>query len=577
MTGEIVYPHLVAAERYVDEVLSGKRVAGELERLAAERHRRDLAASEAGGRWVLDPVRATKACRFLERLKHVAGRWGGQYLKLEGWQCFIVVSIFGWVDRATGLRRFRSVFLEIGRKNGKSLLLAGIGLYCLAIDGPNPAGKPEPGAEVYAAAVTRDQALRVFDPARRMAMGCRDLITLGGVKVMVRQISGRDGAVFMPLPSQTKAGDGFNPHCSLIDELHEHPTRAVLDVLASGQGARDQPLQIVITTAGNDLSGPCYEEHADLEKILRGIVEDDSAFGIIFAIDEADEPFDEAVWPKANPNLDISVSWSHLRSEAAKAARVATKAGDFRRKHCCRWSAAGHSAFDLDAWRARRDPDLALEDLRGLRDLTIGLDGSKNNDLSSIVAAGWDGADLVLWDEHFATEAVVNEPGNEHLAAWAEAGWLNVCPGALVDLGALGERVVEIAGEISPGAVAFDPLYLMQTAAEIEAAPGVSCPVIEQKQSTLALDPALRTAQGVIAERRAVNRGNPVLDWMVSNARAKMSHGGGSEFLRLFKMSPRLKIDGVQAMITALARMEAPAADEAHHDVVIPRGYEMSI
>ncbi len=551
MTATIVYPHIVAAERYVDDVLSGKRVAGLFERLACERHRRDMKRAAAGGRWVFDPIPATRACRFIEGLKHVAGKWGGTYIRLEGWECFIVVSIFGWVDLATRLRRFRSVFLEIARKNGKSLLLAAIGLYCLALDG-------EIGAEVYSAAVTRDQALRVFDPARHMAMGCTDLKTRAGVKVQVRKILGRGGSVFMPLPSQTHTLDGFNPHCSLIDELHEHPNRAVLDVLASGQGARAQPLQIVITTSGTDLAGPCWEEHTDLEKILRQIADDETVFGIIFAIDDDDDPFDEAVWAKANPNLDVSVSRDHLRGEAAKAKRIATKKGEFIRKHCGRWSAAGVSALDLDCWRDRHDEALKLEDLAGLEGLTIGLDGSKNDDLTSLVAMGWDGADLVTWDEHWATQAAVEEPGNEHLAAWAEAGDLNVCPGALIDLEQVERRVREIIDEIHPGEVTYDPIYLLQMASRLEAHYATSPLIVEQKQSTMALDPALRTLQGLVTDRRVVSRGNPVMDWMVSNARAKPSHGGGSEFIRLFKQMPASKIDGVQAMVTALARMEAP-------------------
>ncbi len=554
MTALVIYPHLVAAERYVDDVLSGKRVAGLFERLAAARHRRDLAAAEAGGPYVLDPIKATKVCRFIESLRHVAGKWGGKYIRLEPWQCFILVSIFGWINRETGLRRFRGVYLEVGRKNGKSILLAGVGLFCLALDGEN-------GAEVYAAAVTRDQAKRVFTPARLMAERCIDLKTKAGVKVQVNKIHGRAGAVFEPLPSQTKAGDGFNPHCSLIDELHEHPTRAVLDVLDSGQGARDQPLQLVITTAGADLSGPCWEEHTDLEKILRQVVDDETVFGVIYAIDDDDDPMAEEVWPKANPNLGVSVNPDHLRRQAAKAARIATKKGEFLRKHCNRWSAAGISAFDLDCWRARIDADLRLEDLVGLKGLTIGLDGSKNNDLTSLEVMGWDDSDLVTWDEHFATEDSIAQLGNEHLAAWAEAGHLNVCPGALIDLGQVEKRLLEIIDLIHPGEVAYDPLYLLQMAQNLEKHYGSAPLIVEQKQSTLALDPGLRTAQGLIRDRRVVSRGNPVMDWMVSNARAKVSHGHGSEFIRLFKTTPASKIDGVQAMVTGLARMEAP--DEA--------------
>lgn len=554
MKPEPVYLHVEAAERYVDEVLSGKAGAGLFERLACERHRRDLVRAAAGGPFVFDRVKAERVCKFIETLHHVKGEWAQrrETIRLEGWQCFVQVSIFGWVNRETGLRRFQTVYLEVARKNAKSTLLSGTGLYCLALDG-------EAGAEVYSAATTKEQARKVFDPARKMAERNPDLRLRAGIHVQVHKIlQPKTNSEFLPLASQTNSLDGLSPSCALVDELHAHASREVWDVIGSGQGARDQPLKIAITTAGSNLAGVCYEERTDLEKILRRIVEDDTVFGVIFAIDEEDDPFDERVWRKANPNLGVSVRLDFLRKESAKAQRTPTQRGEFLRKHCCRWSAAGVSAFDLDCWRERVDADLRLEDMAGLAGLTIGMDGSKNNDLTSVVVMGWDGADLVLWDEHWATEDAVGAPGNEHLKEWAAACWLHTCPGALIDLEQVETRVCEIIDAVRPGEVTYDPMYLMQMAARLEKRYGTAPAVIEQKQTTMALDPALRTLQGLVLDRHVVSRGNPVMDWMVSNARAKPSHGGGSEFLKLFKQMPSAKIDGVQALLTGLARMEAP-------------------
>jgi phage terminase large subunit-like protein len=572
MKQEVIHPHVAAAERYVDDVLDGRVAAGMFEILACGRHRRDVARANAGGPFVLNPAKAEKPCRLIETLHHVKGQWAArrETIRLEPWQSFQVVSLFGWVWRSSGMRRFRSAYLEVARKNAKSTLLSGIGLYCLAFDG-------EAGAEVYSAATTKEQARKVFDPARTMVESNPDIRMRAGVQAQVHKIlQAKTNSEFRPLASQTNSLDGLNPHCALIDELHAHSSRELLDVISSGQGSRAQPLRISITTAGSNLAGVCYEERTDLEKILRHIVEDDTVFGVIYAIDDEDDPFDEAVWRKANPNLGVSVQLDFLRSESAKAQRTPTRRGEFLRKHCCRWSAAGVSAIDFECWRARVDAGLQLEDMTALGKLTLGLDGSKNDDLTSMVALGWDRRDLVLWDEHWATQEAIEAPGNEHLAQWAEAGWLHICPGALIDLEMVEQRVREVIDEIHPEEVVYDPMYLFQMASRLEKHYGTSPLIIEQKQTTLAIDPALRTLQGLIRDQLVVSRGNPVMDWMVSNARAKPSHGGGSEFLKLFKQLPTAKIDGVQAALTALARMEVPEESRLHQNVVIGESYEMS-
>lgn len=552
-------PRVDRAEAYVAEVLAGRVAAGRLERLACERHLRDLDASAFDDwPWRFDRARGERVCRFIEGLRQSEGGTG--YIRLAGWQCFVLGSVFGWVDKQTGLRRFRTVYLEVGRKNGKSTLLGGVALYCLALDG-------EVGAKVYSAATTKDQARKVFDPAKKMAAQSPDLVRLG-VKVQAHKIvQERVGFenVFEPLPAQTRSLDGANPSCTVVDELHAHSSPEVWEVMGSGQGARTQPLLIAITTAGANVNGVCFRERQDVEKILRRVQVDESYFGVIFTLDEGDDPLDPANWRKANPNLRVSLKPEFLSAQAAAARRSPTRLGEFRRKHCCVWSAAGEAAFDVDGWTACADPELALEDLRGCDRLTIGVDGSKTSDLTSLAVVGWRGRELLVWDEHWATDDEARADANDQLVAWESSGHLTVCPGALIDMGAVEARLGEIIEAVGPAEVLYDPTYLVATMQRLEEAhPGVV--FVEWPQQTRKLDPSLRLAQGLVRERRVRHRGNPVMTWMMWNTRTRPA----GDYLKIIKLNPANKIDGAQALVTALGRMDA--AEEAG-PVSIPEGY----
>ena len=560
------YPTVDRAFRYVEDVLGGKIAAGKLEIAACKRHRSDMQRADEGWIYRFDPIRAERACRFIETLRHIKGELAArkETIRLEGWQCFVIGSLFGWVHVDTGLRRFRIAYFEIARKNAKSTLMSGVALYCLALDG-------EAGAEVYSAATTKEQARKIFDPARSMALAHPELRSTVGMDVKKHAIEHpRSNSVFLPRASQTDSLDGDNPSCALIDELHAHPTRSTLDVLRSGMGSRRQPLEISITTAGDNIAGVCYEERAYAEKVLQGIITDEARFSVIFTIDEEDDPFDPTVWRKANPNLGVSVEVTTLEQQARIAKATPTMKGEFLRKHCCVWSVAGVGAFDLDRFRDRVETGMQLHDFANLDDLRIGIDGSKNDDFTSIVVMGWDGPELLIWDEHFVTEDILTAEGNEHLAAWHDSEWLHRCEGALIDMTEVEDRVFEIAEAVRPAEISYDPMYLAQLAVNLsKRVDQFGCTLVEQRQNTMSLDPPLRMAQGLIRDRRIVSRGNPVMNWMVANARAKAA----GEFLKLFKIAPASKIDGVQALLTGMARMEQPVEET---EIFVPDGYRIS-
>ena len=206
----------------------------------------------------------------------------------------MVGCLFGW-QRADGLRRFRTAYCAVPRKNGKSTLSAGIGLYLLVADG-------EHGAEIYSAATSRDQARIVFDEAKRMVGSSPALKRRVGILINNLHVAATTSR-FMPLSSDASTMDGLNVHGAIIDELHAHRTRHVVDVLETATGARRQPLLFEITTAGYDRHSICFEHHDYSIKVLQGIVRDDAWFAFIAAADENDDWTDPAVWRKANPNF----------------------------------------------------------------------------------------------------------------------------------------------------------------------------------------------------------------------------------------------------------------------------------
>ena len=305
--------HVEAGLEYARQVVKGEIPACHWTRLACERQLRDLERDDL----VWKPEEAEKFCRFVELMPHVKGRWSTKTIKLEPWQSFNYSAVFGWY-RKDGLRRFRTVYLEVARKNTKSTMTAPVGLWML---GP----EKEEGAEVYSAATTRDQAKIVFSIAKQMARKTPGYSKKFAVDINAHNLSSiPTNSKFEPLSADANSLDGLNTLCALIDELHAHKTRKVYDVLETSTGARLQPLLWAITTAGFNRAGICFELHVYLKKILEGVQKDDSFYGIIYSIDDDDDWRDEEVWKKANPNWNVSVIPDDMRRLADKAKVMAS-------------------------------------------------------------------------------------------------------------------------------------------------------------------------------------------------------------------------------------------------------------
>jgi phage terminase large subunit-like protein len=285
-------------DAYARDVVEGRVPAGKYHRLSCERHLRDRAREGAADfPYRFDLARAERFFRFASKLKHYKGEWAGTPIALQPFQQFRLGSIFGWRHVATGLRRFRTAYNEIPRKNGKSLEAAVVALYVTFFDG-------EPGAEGYCLATKLGQALFVFRDAKKLttSSGLKDRI-----KVHARALTRADSeSKLAPLGANPE--DGLNPHLIIIDEFHKLKTRDLVDVMETATGARRQPLNFQITTAGDDPVSPCGDQHDYACKVLDGVFIDETFFAFIAHADDDDDWLDERTWRKANPNFGVSIN-----------------------------------------------------------------------------------------------------------------------------------------------------------------------------------------------------------------------------------------------------------------------------
>jgi phage terminase large subunit-like protein len=524
------------ARKYAADVVEGKILACKLTQAACRRHLDDLARTDWPYRF--DEDKAAKACRFLELLPHVKGDWAKrkELIKLEPFQALLVGSLFGWVHRETGLRRFRRAYVELPRKNTKSTTAAGIGLKLGAADG-------EMGAEVYCGATTEQQAWEVFRPLKQMVERTPELRRDLGIEPLAGVVvQERTGSRIAPVIG--KPGDGASPHCAIVDEYHEHLTPDQYDTMLTGMGARSQPLMLVITTAGTDIEGPCYQLRRDVVDVLEGRVKDEEVFGLIYTIDEDDDWTSEAALWKANPNAGVSVSIDFLRSQQQQAIRNSARAATFKTKHLNVWVTARSPYFNLEAWR-KCERSLPLDELAG-QPCMVFLDLASKKDLAAMVAV-FEKPHRVV-SRFWLPEERAEEPGGERYAAWAADGHITLTPGNIIDFEFIEEELREFKSRVQIREVAYDPFQATQLATRM-AAEGF--PMVEFGAQVKNFSDPMKELDALILSGAIQHDGNPVQTWCMSNVTAKVD-AKDNVFPR--KERPESKIDGAVALIGALAR-----------------------
>jgi phage terminase large subunit-like protein len=545
------YPQVQEAHQYALDVVEGRLPACQHARRACLRHLADLEKASAGSGWpyVFDPAKASRPVRFIELLPHVKGKWARSdpktkkpsRLLLQPWQKFILCSIFGWVHRDTGLRRFQMASIYIPRKNGKSSFAAAIGLFMLTKDG-------EPGAEVYCGATTERQAWEVFGMARQMCLAEPKLPTSTGMKVLGSALIMPDGGKFMPVIG--KPGDGASPHCFIVDEYHEHLDSSLLDTMRTGTGAREQALGIIISTAGDNLRGPCREDWRDVEKLLAGDYEDDTKFGIIFSADDGDDWTMESTLVKANPNWGVSVLPQAYLPLQQQAIRKASEQAVFKTKHLNMWVGAKAGWANMQKWAACADPSMTLDQFDGGQ-CWIGIDAAAKVDVFSMVVLFQRGDKTACFAKHFLPEETIELPENAHLRKWRDEGWLTQTEGARTDQAVVEQVLRDWSRRFAIECVAYDPREMNYLMGRVQSWAGFD--IVEVNQGPAHMSEPMKELEALIEEGRIVHQNDPVLNWMMSNVVRKQSQGT-VKYYYPSKERGDAKIDGVVALIMALGR-----------------------
>lgn len=528
-------------EKYMSDILGGKIVAGELTKLAIQRQIDDLRTGIDRGLY-FDEKAAKKVIDFYSFVKLIKGaEFSGQPFNLQSWQKFILWCAFGW-KKADGKRRFTKVYNEVARKNGKSTFVAPIGLYLLCAD-------KEPGAEVYTAATTKDQAKIVWDEARNMVKkspSLNNLITVYKKTMFIEETASK----MEPLSSDADSLDGLNPHGSIIDEYHAHKTSEVYDVIVSGMGSRTQPLNYVITTAGFNLSGPCFLENKLCQDILRGIKVQDNYFSQIFALDLADLEHEgwreETNWYKANPNLGISKKIEYMRNEYKEAINNETKVVPFKTKHLNIWCASSIQFIGDEKW-CNQPRRRELSDLYGQK-AWAGLDLSASTDITALVAIipRPDGIHDVF--AHFWIPEAKAEEMQDRVdyKTWSSKGYVTITSGEVIDIEQESSEMIGILHRFDLQELAIDPARAYHGVTQNLEKEGFT--LTQFRQGFISMDAPTKEVQRLALSKCLAHNENPVLRWMNSNVEVSMDSAGN---IKLDKKKARQRIDGMIALVMA--------------------------
>ena len=527
------------ARQYSDDVLSGQIPAGEYIKAACKRSNE----MHDKPQYTYDPVAASRPIEFAKYCKHLKGPLAGQNVSFEPWQIFMICQIYGWF-REDGRRVVRTVYIEVPRKNGKSTLCSLLALYHLFAD-------KEMGAEVYAAAVTRDQARIVFADAAAMVRGSKDLKKhLGTHKSNIFHLP--SNSKFEPLSSDAGSLEGKNPSYCVVDELHVHKTSEVWDVLNIASGARAQPIIFGITTAGTNHEGIAYQLRDYAIKTSTGIKDDDTFFSLIYTIDSGDDWRDKDVWIKANPNYGVSVQPDDLDRLFKQAEEAPAAETNFRTKRLNEWRNS------TESWIGSTDYELCEGVLPPLESWVghpcyMGLDLASVSDFACVsIMFAKDGKVYNYVKSYLPEDTVYNKSGamGEHYRAWRDDGRLVATEGNVTDLRYIKEDVLKWAAMFNVREIAFDPYGANELSASLL---DMGLPMIKFGQGIMNMSGPSKSFEKLIKSQTLVHGGDPVMRWMVSNCVVFIDP---NDNIKVKKEIQANKIDGVIASIMALARLE---------------------
>jgi phage terminase large subunit-like protein len=507
-----------------------------------------------------DPDRVDRVVGAFRRLRHTKGRFAGQVFDPDCWQvAYYLAPVFGWVapskDSGEYARIITTAWIELPRKNGKTTLASGTGIYLTGGDG-------EPGAQVVCAATNKDQARFAFDPMKQIVRGSPDL-TRHFEPFQSKIIHKASGSVFEPVANVGDAQHGRDLHGGIVDEVHLHKTNDLIEAIETGTGSRVQPLVLFITTADAGRRHTPYDEkRTRIEKLARGALKDPTTYGVIFAAEATDDPFAEPTWKKSNPGYGISPTKRFMASAAAKAKDSPSELASFQRLHLGLRTKQQFKYLELEPW----DRNASMVDpirLKG-RQCFGGLDLGSTSDLTALcwVFPDGDAFDVLLrcWAPEESIAALDDRTARA-ASVWVKQGWLTTTPGNVTDYDFIEAQIGRDRDDFLVQEIAYDRWNAQQLVNNLI---GDGAPMVTMGQGFASMSAPTKDLQRLIltgTEKKPVMRhgGNPLLRWMVDNFAVAMDPAGN---VKPDKANAGDKIDGVVALIMALSRALAATETE---------------
>ena len=545
--------YLTICHQYADDILSEKIRSGKLIKLACKRFKDDILAKK----WIFDDKRAEKFIEYAESYQH----WEGSFLKnpirLEPHQIFYMAQLFGWRDD-DGIRRFRNVYKQVARKNGKTIEGALIGLFCLDKSG-------EGAPQVIVVANREEQAGICVNSAGRLVMlmgrGYEGYIRGKSEKPfklfeyrgrVMRLVHSRNNGVMMTLGKDATRQDGFNPYVAIVDEYHEAVDDSMINVLRTGMGSRREPIVNVITTAGFNKGGVCYSMRKYCMDVLSGVIEDDSMLALIYELDPEMDWRDPENWICANPNLDVSVFSSYLKQELKIAeTRGGTTEVSFKTKNLNMWTNSYLNWIPDEIILECDQRELRIEDFNG-RDVWCGLDLAKTRDLNALAMVSPDpktGVLDVLWKFYLPADRARDHADGVDYLAWAQKGFITLTPGNIADHEYIANDIIKLLDSgANVKALDYDR-YLAESNGVIHKVLDTGFAQVRPVAQTIGVLSTPTKATETMIFKKQMNFNNPVARWNFANVIIVTDANGN---VRVDKKKSANKIDGISALVNAM-------------------------
>jgi phage terminase large subunit-like protein len=538
---------------YAEQVVKGKIIASKKVKLACKRHLKDLKRQgKKNFPWIFDEEKGHRPIKFIEAFCRPS-KGNFQRLVVQAWQHFVIGSLYGWVHKDTGLRRFREGLIFIGRKNGKSTMVSGLANYGCSKDG-------EKGADVYLLANSMKQARVIFDECQKMIRASRLLSK--HFRVLRDAIHyDKTFSKIEPQASDSEKLDGLNAHLAIFDEIHEYKDYKLINVIKNSTGAREQPLILYITTAGYQLDGPLIDYYSKGTDVLEGVIEDERSFYFIAEIDKEDDIEDPKNWIKANPNIGVTLDLDTLIEEWNSRKHIPAERNDFITKRLNVFVKSDEQSFLDYEVIERNNKTIDIKELEGMPCIG-GFDLSQTEDFTSACLEFWlDTGEIFVLSHSWIPrkKVIVNNEKIPYYYEWEKEGLLTICESDYVEYEKVLEWFIEQSKRFPIELITYDPANAYRLVKDLEHH-GFKTEVV--RQGAITLSPALKDVKELFLDGKVIFNNNRLFRWYINNVKLVEDRNGN--WLPT-KQNRYRKIDGFAAFLNAhtevMKRMTAPKGD----------------